>query len=87
MHAYTCAHNTHTHTPLSQQWLWFHLATQALGGSPVWLGEAVAWNLPKPQSWHSALILNLPGLNSLSRTKKKKKALGLESRDTGMEIY
>lgn len=70
MHAHTC---THIHMTLSLQWLWFHLATQALGGSCVWLGEAVAWNLPKPQSWHSALILNLPGLNSLSTGQKEKK--------------
>lgn len=73
MHAHTC---THIHTTLSLQWLWFHLATQALGGSHVWLGEAVAWNLPKPVL---ALCLNLEPARTqfiVYRTKGKKKSPG-----------
>lgn len=75
----------HTHTPtcLHPSFLAMILVSPGSSDSgwvPVW-EEAVPWELPKPQSWHSVIILNLPVLNSLSMGQKETGSWKQGSRD------
>lgn len=62
-HTPTCTH-THACVPPSSPRVWFCQAVQTLGGSLS--GERQFCGNLQNQSWHSALILNLPILSSLS---------------------